>query len=191
MSASPKGRLIVISGPSGVGKSSIVDAVLARSDALFSVSATTRTARSDEVEGIDYTFVTREGFNALLSGGEILEWAEYGGNLYGTPREAALPLVAAGHDVILDIENEGAKQIRETFPEALMIFVSPPSLESLAKRLASRGDTSDADMNVRLGVAEGQMAEADELYDHVVINDNLVDAIVEVLDILKEPPRRP
>ena len=127
MSASPKGRLIVISGPSGVGKSSIVDAVLARTDARFSVSATTRAARPDEVEGTDYAFsMTREEFGALREAGEILEWAEYGGNLYGTLRRAVLPLVEAGHDVILDIENEGAKQIRAAFGDALMIFIAPP-----------------------------------------------------------------
>jgi guanylate kinase len=191
LSASPKGRLIVISGPSGVGKSSIVDAVLARTDALFSVSATTRSARPDEVEGTDYAFMTREQFGALQEAGEILESAEYGGNLYGTPRNAALPLVEAGHDVILDIENEGAKQIRATFPSALMIFVAPPSLDSLAKRLLTRGDTSDEDMARRLGVAEDQMAEADGLYDHVVVNDDLVDTIVAVLDILKQPLEQP
>ena len=191
MSASPKGRLIVISGPSGVGKSSIVDAVLSRTDAHFSVSATTRAARPGEIEGTDYAFVTRDQFVALQYAGEILESAEYGGNLYGTPREAALSLVEAGRDVILDIENEGAKQIRATFPSALMIFIAPPSLDSLARRLLSRGDTSPEDMARRLGAAEGQMAEADALYDHVVVNDDLVDAIVAVLDILKEPLEQP
>jgi guanylate kinase len=191
LSASPKGRLIVISGPSGVGKSSIVDAVLARTSALFSVSATTRAARPDEIEGTDYAFVTREQFGALREAGEILEWADYGGNLYGTPRNAALPLVESGRDVILDIENEGAKQIRATFPCALMIFIAPPSLDSLAKRLLSRGDTSPEDMARRLGVAEDQMTEAETLYDHVVVNDDLVDAIVTVLDILKQPLEQP
>jgi guanylate kinase len=188
LSASPKGRLIVISGPSGVGKSSIVDAVLARTDARFSVSATTRAARPDEVEGTDYAFsMTREEFGALREAGEILEWAEYGGNLYGTLRRAVLPLVEAGHDVILDIENEGAKQIRAAFGDALMIFIAPPGLENLAKRLTARGDTSAEDMARRLGVAEDQMAEAYEVFDHIVVNDDLVDAIASVLDILKEP----
>lgn len=190
MSASHSGRLIVISGPSGVGKSSIVDAVLARTDARFSVSATTRSPRPDEVEGEDYRFVSRTEFDALRDAGAMLEWAEYGGNLYGTPIDAVLPLMDAGHDVILDIENEGAKQVRSTYPEALMIFVKPPSPLVLAERLLKRGDTLPADMARRLAVAAEQTAEADELYDHVVVNDDLIGAITEVLDILNKPSER-
>ncbi|KAA3635940.1 MAG: guanylate kinase [Armatimonadetes bacterium] len=191
MNASPKGRLIVISGPSGVGKSSIVDAVLARTDARFSVSATTREPRPGEVEGSDYAFLTRDEFIARRDGGDILEWAEYGGNLYGTPRDAVLALIDAGIDVILDIENEGAKQIRAAYPEALMVFVRPPGIEDLARRLKRRGDTSQADVERRLGVAGLQMAEADTLYDHVVVNDDLADAITEVIGILNKVPDQP
>jgi guanylate kinase len=179
--------LIVISGPSGVGKSSIVDAVLARTDARFSVSATTRRARPDEENDVDYRFMSLPEFEALRTSGAMLEWAEYGGNLYGTPIAAVLPLVEDGHDVILDIENEGAKQVRTAYPEALMIFVIPPSPAILAERLRKRGDTSPEDMARRLAVAAQQTAEADELYDHTVVNDDLTDAITEVLDILKKP----
>ncbi len=191
MNDSPKGRLVVISGPSGVGKSSIVEAVLARTDARFSVSATTREPRPDEIEGVDYTFLTRDEFIERRERGDILEWAQYGGNLYGTPRDAVLPLVDVGVDVILDIENEGAKQIRAAYPAALMVFVRPPSLEELTRRLMRRGDTSQADIERRLGVAGIQMAEADELYDHVVINDDLADAITEVIGILNKAPDQP
>ncbi|MCZ7533209.1 MAG: guanylate kinase [Acidimicrobiia bacterium] len=191
MNASRKGRLVVISGPSGVGKSSIVDAVLARTDARFSVSATTREPRPGEVDGVDYTFLARDEFVALRDRGDILEWAQYGGNLYGTPRDAVLPLVEAGFDVILDIENEGAKQIRAAYPEALMVFVRPPGLEELTQRLERRGDTSQADIERRLGVAGTQIAEADELYDHVVINADLEDAITQVIGILNKVPDQP
>lgn len=191
MTDSPKGRLVVISGPSGVGKSSIVDAVLARTDARFSVSATTRQPRPGEVDGVDYTFLTRDEFMARRERGDILEWAQYGGNLYGTLREAVLPIVEAGFDVILDIENEGAKQIRSAYPEALMVFVRPPGIEELARRLNCRGDTSQSDIERRLGVAGIQMAEANDLYDHVVVNDDLADAITEVIGILNKAPNQP
>lgn len=174
-----------------MGKSSIVGAVLARTDTRFSVSATTRQPRPDEVDGVDYRFLTMEEFGALRDRGGILEWAWYGGNLYGTPRTSVLPLLDAGFDVILDIENEGAKQIRETFPEALMIFVRPPTLEELAQRLRDRGDTSVDDIERRLAVADLQIADADGLYDHVVINDDLADAISEVLGILNGVPDQP
>ena len=180
-----------MSGPSGTGKSSIVAAVLGRTDVRFSVSATTRAARSGEVDGVDYLFVSRETFADMRTRGEILESAEYGGNLYGTPASEVLPILGAGHDVVLDIENEGAKQIRAAYPEAVMIFIRPPSLQELADRLAGRGDTSDADMEKRLGVAETQMGEAPSLYDHIVINDDLSGAIAQVLDILNKPAAAP
>jgi guanylate kinase len=179
--------LIVVSGPSGTGKTSIVAAVLRGTDARFSVSATTRAARRGETNGVDYLFVTNETFEMMRTNGDVLEWAEYGGNLYGTPRSQVLPVIEAGHDVVLDIENEGAKQIRATYPEALMIFIRPPSLQELADRLAGRGDTSDEDMQRRLGVAEEQMNEAPGLYDHIIINEDLAGAIGQVLDILNKP----
>jgi guanylate kinase len=179
--------LIVVSGPSGTGKTSIVAAVLRGTDARFSVSATTRAARPGETNGVDYLFVTNETFETMRTNGDVLEWAEYGGNLYGTPRSQVLPVIEAGHDVVLDIENEGAKQIRATYPEALMIFIRPPSLQELADRLAGRGDTSDEDMQRRLGVAEEQMNEAPGLYDHIIINEDLAGAIGQVLDILNKP----
>lgn len=185
------GRLIVVSGPSGVGKSSIVEAVMARSNSSFSVSATTRRPRPGEVDGVDYHFVDRSEFTRRRDAGEILEWAEYGGNLYGTPRSSVLPLIEQGIDVILDIENEGAKQIRAAYPDALMIFVAPPSLEELSRRLISRGDTTKSDIEARLAVADGQIAEANDLYDVVVVNDDLADAITTVLDILTKTSNTP
>ena len=184
MNTSHNSKLIVISGPSGVGKSSIVEALLAETPSSFSVSATTRDSRRGEVDGVDYHFVDRAAFEAKVASGEVLEWAEYGGNLYGTLRSAVDPILDTGTNVILDIENEGAKQIRGSFPEALLIFVAPPDLDALANRLDLRGDTSLRDMELRLAVAAEQMAEAPEVYDHVVTNDELRRAINEILSIL-------
>ncbi|MEN8040300.1 MAG: guanylate kinase [Actinomycetota bacterium] len=184
MNASPKGKLIVISGPSGVGKSSIVDAVLDRTESVFSVSATTRAPRRGEIEGVDYHFVSREIFESKRTTGEVLEWAEYGGNLYGTLREAVVPILESGDNVILDIENEGAKQIRASYPDAVLVFISPPDLETLANRLKGRGDTGVSDMEIRLAAATEQMEEAPSVYDQIVENDDLEQAIAQVLDIL-------
>jgi guanylate kinase len=180
-----------VSGPSGAGKSSIVASVLARTDVRFSVSATTRSARPGEVDGVDYLFVSKGSFEEMRGSGEILEWAEYGSNLYGTPASEVLPLIATGHDVLLDIENEGAKQIRTSHPQALMIFIRPPSLEELENRLVGRGDTTDEDMAKRLSVAEAQILEAPGLYDHIIVNDDLAGAISQVLDILTKPVTEP
>ncbi len=181
---SDNGRLIVISGPSGVGKTSIVESMLETTPSVFSVSATTRPPRPGEADGVDYHFVDKRTFEAKVESGEILEWAEYGGNLYGTLRSAVQPILDAGQNVILDIENEGAKQIRESYPQALLIFVAPPDLETLADRLTGRGDTAQSDMALRLAIAAEQMAEAPSVYDHIVENDDLGRVVGEILGIL-------
>jgi guanylate kinase len=141
--------------------------------------------RVGEVEGVDYYYVDTEAFETRISDGEILEWAEYGGNLYGTPRSSVLPVLESGRNVILDIENEGAKQIKASFPEALLIFISPPSIASLAERLASRGDTNRSDIALRLAVATQQIREAPGVYDFIVENIDLEQAITEVLGIIE------
>ena len=174
----------MISGPSGVGKTSIVEAVLARTPTVFSISATTREPRRNEIDGVDYYFVDRETFHRKLINGEILESAEYGGNLYGTPASSVEPILDAGTNVILDIENEGAKQIRASHGDALLIFIAPPDIEALAERLEGRGDTARRDIEMRIAVATQQMAEAPFVYDHVIQNDDLERAIDRVLDIL-------
>ena len=187
MSASPKGNLIVISGPSGVGKSSIIDAVLDGTRSEFSVSATTRQPRRGETDGVDYHFITREDFLDAIAAGRVLEWAEYGGNLYGTLRAPVDDAIRRGDSVILDIENDGAKQVRQAFPRAVLIFVTPPDLEELEKRLRGRGDTADADVEKRLAVASQQIAEAPDVYNHIVENRGLDAAITQILDILSLP----
>jgi guanylate kinase len=187
LSGSHKGRLIVISGPSGVGKSSIIDAVLHRTSSVFSVSATTRQPRKGEADGVDYHFLTRQEFLDAIAERQILEWTEYGGNLYGTLREQVEVETAAGSHVILDIENDGAKQVREAFPDAVLLFITPPNLDELEKRLIGRGDTSDADVQKRLAVASRQIEEAPAVYDFVVENRRLDAAIDQILDILSLP----
>lgn len=179
-----EGHLLVISGPSGTGKSSILRAVLDRTETVFSTSATTRAPRKGEVDGREYHFVDRDSFEAMIAAGDVLEWAEYGGNYYGTPRTEVLPLLDAGTNVVLDIENEGAKQVRDSFPEAVLMFIRAPSKKELERRLRGRGDTSEPDIRRRLAVVDDQIAEAHSVYDHIVVNDDLETAISDVLDIL-------
>ncbi|MEA2009308.1 MAG: guanylate kinase [Actinomycetota bacterium] len=183
----PEGRLVVVSGPSGVGKSSVIDAVLEQSGARFSVSATTRAPRPGEIDGEDYQFVDQGTFADLVESGGMLEWAEYGGNRYGTPRGPVLELLDQGVHVVLDIENDGAHQVKRAYPSAVLLFLMPPSRAELERRLRSRGDTSDRDIEARLAVADEQMLDARESYDHLVVNDDLETAIYRVVSILREP----
>ena len=178
------GRLIVVSGPSGVGKSTIVERVVDQSAVVFSVSATTRDPRPGEVSGEDYHFVSREVFEVMIDANEFLEWAEYNDNLYGTPRRPVLDRVRGGADVLLEIEVQGARQVKATHPEAVAIFVAPPSMEVLEARLAARGDTDADAMAGRLAIARAELDAVDE-FDHVVINDDLNAAVDEMLHILE------
>lgn len=187
----PEGNLVVFSGPSGAGKSTILDAVLERTGARFSVSATTRPPRHHEQDGREYHFLSRSEFESLIASGDVLEWAEYGGHLYGTLRREVQPLLDDGIDVLLDIENEGAKQIRAASADAVLIFIRPPSVAELERRLRARGDTSERDIERRLAVAEEQIREAPGLYDHIVLNDDIDTAIGRILDILSTLGRPP
>jgi len=182
--AAALGRLIVVSGPSGVGKSTVVDSLAARHPFFFSISATTRAARPTETEGVDYHFVDQERFGRMRAANELLEWAEYSGHLYGTPRAPVLDRIAAGDDVLLDIEVKGAMQVKETFPEALTLFLAPPTLEELERRLRSRGDTSPEDVERRLAIARWQLEIAQNRFDHIVVNDSVDSAVEHILRIL-------
>jgi guanylate kinase len=174
------GRLLVVSGPSGSGKSSIVNELLERLDLDFSVSVTTRLPRPGERHGVHYTFISRKDFEAMSEDGELLEWAEYNNRFYGTPSAPVIAANAAGRDVLLEIEIQGARQIREKRPDAIMFFIAPPSLDELETRLIRRGDTSAADIEDRLEVAETEMAEAPGLFDHIIVNDRLDRAVSEI-----------
>ncbi len=177
----------MVSGPSGVGKSSVIDAVLAETNARFSVSATTRAPRSGEIDGVDYRFVDHGEFSDLVNSGGMLEWAEYGGHRYGTPRGPVLEILGAGTHVILDIENDGAHQVKRAYPASVLVFLMPPSRSELERRLRARGDTSAADIDRRLAVADEQMIDARDCYDHLVVNDDLEGAISQVVSILGDP----
>jgi guanylate kinase len=174
------GRLLVVSGPSGSGKSSIVRELVDRLDLEFSVSVTTRLPRAGERHGDHYSFVSRKDFEAMIEAGELLEWAQYNNRFYGTPAAPAAAANAAGRDVLLEIEIQGARQIREKRPDALMFFISPPSMDELENRLVRRGDTSTADIEDRLELAETEIAEAPGLFDHIIVNDRLDRAVAEI-----------
>jgi guanylate kinase len=178
------GLLVVISGPSGVGKSTVIERLTEEHEFVFSVSATTRSPRSGERDGVAYHFVDQDRFDAMVEGHELLEWTTYGLHSYGTPAGPIREAIAAGSDILLDIENDGAMQVKAALPEAVTVFVLPPSSKSLRERLAGRGDTTGADFEVRLASAEEQIAHARQHYDWLVVNDDLEQAVAEILRIL-------
>jgi guanylate kinase len=151
---------------------------------------TTRPARPGEEDGVDYHFVELQRFDAAVDGGELIEWAEYAGHRYGTPRSEVEHWVSRGKDVLLDIEILGAAQVRRAYPEAIMVFIQPPDPETLERRLRLRGDTSETEIAERLAVARWQTEQAQELFDHFVVNDDLDQAVDEVTGILAPPHRR-
>jgi guanylate kinase len=181
-----RGLLIVISGPSGVGKDTLIKRLLELDPNLrYSVSCTTRPPRPNEVDGIDYSFVSREGFQQLIDEGAFLEHATYNGNLYGTLTERVKREREAGHDVVLKIEVQGAEQVRAKAPDAIFIFVVPPSVDELVRRQVKRNTESSQDMAARRVIATREMEYASR-YDHVVVNDELERAVAEVLSIINE-----
>jgi len=175
------GKLIVLTGPSGVGKGTLVAALLQRHPQLhLSVSATTRSPRQGEVDGEDYFFLSREAFEAKIAAGDLLEWAEYAGNYYGTPRSYVEQQLEGGDSVLLEIEVMGARQVRDSFPDAIRIFVLPPSFEELESRLRRRGKDEEQTIAERLAIAKQEIATKDE-FDYQIVNDDL-EATLEDLD---------
>lgn len=179
------GKLIVISGASGVGKGTVVKAMMAqREDLYFSVSATTRPPRPGEVDGKDYYFVTREEFEKMIARGEMLEYDEHAQNYYGTPKAQIEEKRSRGH-VLLDIEPNGAKNVKKNYPEAVLIFVMPPSVEELERRLRGRNDTPEDQIRLRMERAVWEM-EQRVWYDYVVVNDDAQRCAREILEIIEK-----
>ncbi|WP_414564303.1 MULTISPECIES: guanylate kinase [unclassified Anabaena] len=171
------GRLIILTGPSGVGKGTLMQALLKRHPELYySVSVTTRSPRPGETDGKNYYFISRSKFEQLIAQGEFLEWAEFAGNYYGTPREAVLNQVQSGKLVVLEIELEGARQIRASFPAALSIFILPPSLNELEQRIRGRAQDSEEAIARRLYRAQEEIQAVDE-FDVKIVNDDLEKAL--------------
>lgn len=180
-----KGKLFVISGASGVGKSTVLSTVMAaRSDLRFSVSATTRAMRPGEVDGESYYFVSKETFEDMIQKGEFLEYDAHMDNYYGTPRRQLEEKLESG-SVILDIEPNGAFQVRAAWPEAVLIFIAPPSAQELERRLRGRGDTPEEQIAMRLERSRWEL-EQSKKYDHIVINDRVDTCAEEILNIIAE-----
>lgn len=188
-----KGLLIVLSGPSGVGKGTVRKRIFDDPHTFYkySISMTTRQMREGEQDGVDYFFKTREEFEKLIEADEFIEYAEYVGNYYGTPVQYVKDTMNAGHDVFLEIEVEGAKQVRKKFPDALFIFLAPPSLDHLTERLIGRGTESKEKIESRVKEAKKEV-EMMNLYDYVVVNDEVdlakdrIQSIVEAEHLKRE-----
>ena len=179
-----RGRLIVLSGPSGAGKSTVVfKAVEGRDDVCFSTSVTTRKPRPSEVDGREYFFVEPDRFKEMVANGELLEHAEYVANSYGTPRAYVESKLNEGLNVLLDIEVQGARQVSQSMPEAVKIFIIPPSMEELRRRLQGRGTDTERAIEARLIRAKQEYAEAD-FYDYIIVNDDADRAAAELSAII-------
>ena len=179
------GKLIVMTGPSGVGKGTLVRKLLSRHSQLdLSISATTRTPRPGEIDGQDYYFLSRQEFEQMIQEGELLEWAEYAGNYYGTPKAKVEELLHQGKSVLLEIELVGSRAVKKTFPEALRLFILPPSSLELERRLKGRGKDAPEAIERRLEHAKVEIAAAGE-FDQQIVNDDLEEAIAAIEEAIK------
>ena len=181
---------VVLSAPSGAGKTSIARALVKEiEDVVFSVSATTRPARDHEVDGVDYHFVSEAEFRAMIEADELVEWAEVHGHLYGTSREALQAAREEGRFLILDVDVQGAMQMRDRVPDAVLVFVLPPSADALVERLTERGTEGEDNVTQRIENARGELEQASR-FDYIVVNENLDHAINDVRSIVLAEGRR-
>lgn len=182
-----RGNLFVVSGPSGVGKGTVLGRLFEQDGHLWkSVSATTRTPRTGEVEGADYFFMTRDDFEHMADQGGFLEWAEYSGNLYGTPVESVKQHMDAGDNVILEIEVQGAMQVKAAMPEAILVFIEPPSIEELERRLRDRGSEDEDAIVRRMAAAQVELSRKME-YDRCFVNDDIDETVSNISGFIANP----
>jgi guanylate kinase len=180
-----KPRLTVLSGPSGVGKSTVIAHLrTVHPDVWLSVSVTTRRPRPGETHGVQYFFVDDEEFDKLIANGELLEWAEFAGNRYGTPRRAVLAHLERGEPVLLEIDLQGARLVKQAMPSARLVFLAPPSWEELVRRLVGRGTEGEAERERRLDTARAELAAQSE-FDRVVVNDDVRRASEELVSLMR------
>lgn len=185
MTSREKGILVVLSGPSGVGKGTVCKALReCTPELIYSVSATTREPREGEVEGVNYFFKTREQFQQLIRDDQVLEWAEYVGNYYGTPRKFVEDTLNAGKDIILEIEVQGALKVKQKFPEGVFIFLLPPSMDELENRIVGRGTESEESIRSRMSVAMDEIRLM-EHYDYAIVNDRVEHACARINAIIE------
>lgn len=182
---SKKGVLAVISGFSGVGKGTAVKELLKKYPYALSVSATTRSPRPGEVPGVSYHYITKEEFETRIEEGDFFEWARYVENYYGTPKSFVMEKLEAGQDVILEIEAEGAFKVRSQYPQAMLIFMVPPSMEELRRRLVGRGSETEETVAKRLKKAAEEELDKAKLYDFLVINDDLAACVEELHSVIQ------
>jgi guanylate kinase len=179
-----KGLLIVLSGPSGAGKGTVCKALLpTMTTTHYSVSCTTRAPRPGEVEGVNYFFKTVEQFKEMVANDQLLEWAEVYTNYYGTPRKYVEETLESGENVLLEIDIQGALQVKKKFPDGVFIFLVPPSLQELKSRIVGRGTETEESLQIRFGAAEEEMSYISE-YDYVVVNDKVEDACEKIRAII-------
>ncbi|TKJ40699.1 guanylate kinase [candidate division LCP-89 bacterium B3_LCP] len=180
-----RGRFIVLSSPSGCGKTTIIERLLRRNnDFVYSLSATTRPPREDEKNGIDYWFLTEDEFLQKRDNGDLLEWEEVYQCFYGTPKEPAEEAVSGGFQVIFDLDTVGALKLKKKYPEALLIFILPPSMEVLGRRLRERRSESERQLQIRLTEAKRECEQADK-FDYKIINDDLEEAVIAIERIIR------
>lgn len=178
-----KGTLFIVSGPSGCGKGTVLAEILKQDNVYYSVSATTRTPRPGEINGVNYHFLSKDEFEKLIENGGMLEYASYCGNYYGTPKKPVEDMLAEGKNVILEIEVQGALKVMEKCPEAVSVFILPPSLKELRRRLHKRGTETEEVIEKRIGEAAGEIRKAVN-YDYVMINGELEIAVSNLLSII-------